>query len=133
MLIDKELLDRLSGQAGESPRLRMNYDLRTSEEDSSQRMLNALEMGTKVPIHRHRDTSETVIMLRGSVKEIFYEVRDGKAMPSSEYILKAGTDACALQIPKGQWHSLECLEPHSVLFEAKDGAFSPRTEEDVIE
>lgn len=130
MLIDKKLLDELCAQAKASPRLRMNYDLRTSSADGSQRMLNALEMGTAIPIHRHQDTAETVIMLRGSVKEMFYDITDGTAVKTAEFILKAGSDACALQIPKGQWHTLECLEPGSVLFEAKDGAFVPRNEND---
>jgi cupin fold WbuC family metalloprotein len=130
MLIDKKLLDELCAQAKASPRLRMNYDLRTSSADGSQRMLNALEMGTVIPIHRHQDTAETVIMLRGSVKEMFYDITDGTAVKTAEFILKAGSDACALQIPKGQWHTLECLESDSVLFEAKDGAFVPRNEND---
>jgi cupin fold WbuC family metalloprotein len=130
MLIDKKLLDELCAQAKASPRLRMNYDLRTSSADGSQRMLNALEMGTAIPIHRHQDTAETVIMLRGSVKEMFYDITNGTAVKTAEFILKAGSDACALQIPKGQWHTLECLEPGSVLFEAKDGAFVPRNEND---
>ena len=130
MLIDKKLLDELCAQAKASPRLRMNYDLHTSSADGSQRMLNALEMGTAIPIHRHQDTAETVIMLRGSVKEMFYDITDGTAVKTAEFILKAGSDACALQIPKGQWHTLECLEPDSVLFEAKDGAFVPRNEND---
>ncbi|MCI5491048.1 MAG: WbuC family cupin fold metalloprotein [Prevotellaceae bacterium] len=132
MILDKQLLDNLCQQAQTSPRLRMNYDLRTTENDNSQRMLNALEPGTDIPIHRHRDTSETVVMLRGSVKEIFYTIEGGTAYPTAEFILKAGSDNCALQIPQGQWHSLECLEAHSVLFEAKDGAFVPRTDDDVF-
>ena len=132
MILDKQLLDNLCQQAQTSPRLRMNYDLRTTENDNSQRMLNALEPGTDIPIHRHRDTSETVVMLRGSVKEIFYTIEGGTAYPTAEFILKAGSDNCALQIPQGQWHSLECLEAHSVLFEAKAGAFVPRTDDDVF-
>ena len=130
MLIDKKLLDELCAQAKASPRLRMNYDLRTSSADGSQRILNALEIGTVIPIHRHQDTAETVIMLRGSVKEMFYDITDGTTVKTAEFILKAGSDACALQIPKGQWHTLECLESDSVLFEAKDGAFVPRNEND---
>ena len=130
MLIDKKLLDELCERARTSPRLRMNYDLRTSATDRSQRMLNALEIGTAIPIHRHQDTAETVIMLRGSVREMFYDIVDGKAVKTAEYVIKAGSEACALQIPKGQWHTLECLEPDSVLFEAKDGAFVPRNEND---
>ncbi len=130
MLIDKKLLESLCEKARTSPRLRMNYDLRTSSSDQSQRMLNALEMGTEIPIHRHSDTAETVVMLKGSVKEMFYDILDGQAIKTAEFIIKAGSDACALQIPKGQWHTLECLEPDSVLFEAKDGAFVPRNAND---
>ena len=132
MILDKQLLDNLCQQAQTSPRLRMNYDLRTTSNDSSQRILNASEPGTDIPIHPHRDTSDTVVMLRGSVKEIFYTIEGGTAYPTAEFILKAGSDNCALQIPQGQWHSLECLEAHSVLFEAKDGAFVPRTDDDVF-
>ena len=91
MVIDKQLLDELAEQAMASPRLRMNFDLRTSGEDTSQRMLNALEMGTNIPIHRHKDTAETVIMLRGSVKEIFYDIVDGSPVFKEEFIIKAGS------------------------------------------
>ena len=130
MLIDKKLLDTLCEKAKASPRLRMNYDLRTSATDQSQRMLNALELGTDIPVHRHPDTAETVVMLRGSVKEMFYDIIDGKALKTAEYVIKAGSEACAIQIPKGQWHTLECLEADTVLFEAKDGSFVPRSEND---
>ena len=130
MLIDKKLLDNLCGKAKASPRLRMNYDLRTSSDDQSQRMLNALELGTDIPVHRHPDTAETVVMLRGSVKEMFFDIVEGKAVKTAEYVIRAGSDACAIQIPKGQWHTLECLEADSVLFEAKDGSFAPRNEDD---
>ncbi len=123
-------MDELCEKALASPRLRMNYDLRTTPADQSQRMLNALEPGTVIPIHRHPDTAETVVMLRGSVKEMFFDIIDGKAVKTAEFLLKAGNETCALQIPQGQWHSLECLEPHSVLFEAKDGAFAPREDKD---
>lgn len=129
MKIDKELLDSLTRKAEESERLRMNLDLRTSQDDNSQRMLNALEPGTILPIHRHRFSTETVIMVRGSLKEIFYS-EDGKV---TEIITMQVDGECpALQIPAGQWHTVEVLEPGTVIFEAKDGAYAPLNEEDIL-
>ncbi len=129
MKIDKELLDSLTLKAKDSERLRMNLDLRTSTEDSSQRMLNALEPGTILPIHRHRFSTETVVVVRGSLKEIFYN-NDGKVIDL--ILMQAGGDCPALQIPVGQWHTVEVLEPGTVIFEAKDGAYTPLTDEDVL-
>lgn len=129
MTLTKEILDELSKQAAASPRLRMNLDLRTSSNDTSQRMLNALEMGTDVPIHRHPATSETVILLRGSVRETFY---DDKRHATESVVLKANCEPCAINIPAGTWHGIECLEPGTILFEAKDGAFEPRRDEDIM-
>lgn len=129
MTLTKEILDELSKQAAASPRLRMNLDLRTSSNDTSQRMLNALEMGTDVPIHRHPATSETVILLRGSVRETFY---DDKGYATESVVLKANCEPCAINIPAGTWHGIECLEPGTILFEAKDGAFEPRRDEDIM-
>ncbi|MBQ7528018.1 MAG: WbuC family cupin fold metalloprotein [Bacteroidaceae bacterium] len=129
MVLTTEILDALSAKAKASERLRMNYDLRTSLADQSQRMLNALEPGTELPIHRHTTTSETIVLLRGSIKEMFY---DNKGDLTESIVLKAGTEPCAMNIPKGVWHNLECLEPGTILFEAKDGAFEPRREEDIL-
>lgn len=129
MILTTDILDALSKQAAQSERLRMNLDLRTSPSDTSQRMLNALEMGTDVPVHRHPDTSETVIMLRGSIKELFY---DDNGNVTESVVLRADGEPRALNIPKGVWHTLECLEPGSILFETKDGAFAPRRECDVM-
>ena len=129
MVLTTEILDALSAKAKASERLRMNYDLRTSLADQSQRMLNALEPGTELPIHRHTTTSETIVLLRGSIKEMFY---DNKGDLTESIVLKAGTEPCAMNIPKGVWHNLECLEPGTILFEAKDGAFEPRKEEDTM-
>ena len=129
MVLTTNILDELCAKAKASERLRMNLDLRTSPDDQSQRMLNAMEPATQVPIHRHPTTSETVIMLRGSVREIFY---DNQGNVTADFILRAGTEPSAMNIPAGVWHSLECLEPGTVLFEAKDGAFEPRREEDTM-
>lgn len=132
--IDTTFLDPLLTQAAENPRQRQNYDLRTSSEDTSQRMLNALIPGTQVPIHRHVDTSETVICLRGRLIEIFYEevveyVEDGGDVMRrntfkevSRHLLCPPDGYYGLQIPAGVWHTIEVLEP-SVIFEAKDGAY----------
>lgn len=127
MVLTTELLDRLSQEAKASERLRMNMDMRNSTADQSQRMLNALEPNTKVPIHRHQDTNETVILLRGSIREIFFD-EEGNVI--DEVVLRAGAEPSAMNIPQGAWHTLECLEPGTILFEAKDGPFVPRLPED---
>ena len=148
MKIDKLLLDNLLEQAGESPRLRMNYDLRTSLEDGSQRMLNALMPGTVLPIHRHTKTTETLVLLRGKMEEIFYEegtesVWDGDSRckdlcrrrvlrETSRVLLEAGGDVQGLSIPVGQWHTVNVLEP-TVILECKDGRYEPLGKEDMIE
>lgn len=120
--INKDLLAALHEQTDGSPRLRQNYDLRTSTVDTSQRMLNVLEVGTQVPIHRHEDTAETVICIEGRLMEMFYE-KDGE-----DFREVARVELCpregkyGVQIPQGVWHTIEVLEP-SAIFEAKDGAY----------
>ena len=130
MNIDKRLLDDLTAQAKESPRLRMNLDLRNSAEDSSQRMLNALEPGTMLPIHRHRTTSETVAILRGRAVQWLY---DAEGNVTEKVLLEAGGAIPAMSVEMGQWHRLECLESGTVIVEMKDGAYEPIGEEDVME
>ena len=141
MLIDEIFLDGLFEQAAESPRLRMNYDLRTTAADTSQRMLNALQPGTEVPIHRHDDTSETVVCLCGRLEEIIYEevveyvseqtsrtedVMQRRSFKEVErHLLCPAEGRYGMQIPMGAWHSIRVIEP-SVIFEAKDGAYRPR-------
>ena len=105
----------------------MNLDLRNSPADQSQRMLNALEPGTKVPVHRHQETNETVVMLRGSIRELFY---DEAGQLTQEILLRANAEPSAMNIPAGVWHTLECLEPGTILMEMKDGPFVPRKPED---
>ena len=123
MQINKELLERLFEQAKESPRLRMNYDLRTSSADTSQRMLNALLPGTEVPIHRHEDTAETVVCLCGRLEEMIYKKKeDGTFQEVSRHLLCPAEGCYGIQIPAGAWHTIQVLEP-SVIFEAKDGAY----------
>jgi len=129
MKVDKNVLDELTAKAKASERLRMNFDLRTSLNDTSQRMLNALEPGTVVPVHRHCTTAETVIIVRGRVKEFLYDERGNLA---EEILMEVGGDCPVLQIPAGQWHTIESLETGTVIFEAKDGAFAPLREEDIF-
>ena len=128
MLIDDRLLDALMKEAAESPRLRMNRDMRNSAEDKSQRMLNALEMGTVLPIHRHRTSSETQVLLRGRIDVMFY---DDNGVEIERFHLDPRKGMYAVNVPIGQWHNLEVIES-AVIFEAKDGAYAPLAEEDVI-
>ena len=108
----------------------MNLDLRNSDADSSQRMLNAIEPGSVVPIHRHQKTSETVVVLRGRVVEEYYD--DLERMCTATYDLAAGGPIFALNIPAGQWHTLRALDPGTVILEMKDGPYEPIQECDVL-
>lgn len=127
--ITQALLDKLTEQAKASPRLRMNMDLRNSADDKSQRMLNAIESGSPLPIHRHMKSSETVVCLRGHLREVFYN----DAGVVTEVIDLAPNSGCvALNIPIGQWHTVEVLESGTVILECKDGAYEPLGEEDVL-
>ena len=130
MLFSTAILDELTAQAKASPRLRMNLDLRNTPADQSQRMLNALEPGTVMPIHRHRHTSETVVVLRGKVKWLYY---NDKGELTDTILVEAGGDICGLSVPMGQWHSIECLESGSVILETKDGAWEAMKEEDIFQ
>ena len=127
MIIDQHVLDALTAQAKASPRLRMNLDLRNSPEDQSQRMLNAIEPGTELPIHRHRTTSETAVCLRGHFEEYFYD-EEGRLTDTIDMV-PGGT---LINIPAGQWHSSRSLESGTVLLECKDGAWEPLGEEDIL-
>lgn len=129
MLLDQSFLDNLSAQAVDNPRLRQAYDLRTSAEDQSQRILNALEPGTVVPIHRHRASAETLVVVRGRILQRLYN-ECGELVESFE--MTADGKCSVLQIPAGQFHSLECLEVGTVIFEAKDGAYAPLDASDVL-
>ena len=138
MIFDKNVLDTLTAQAQASPRLRMNLDLRNSDADSSQRMLNAIEPGSVVPIHRHRTTSEVVVMLRGRAVQYLY---DEQGRETDAVLLAAGAldgdgvpgAVPGMTISKGQWHKLVALESGTVIFEAKDGPYEPIGAEDVLE
>ena len=129
MIIDQSILDELTAKAMVSPRLRMNLDLRNSPSDGSQRMLNALEPGTVIPIHRHVKSSETVVCLRGHLREIFY---DNEQLVTEVIDLVPDGDCVALNIPIGQWHTVEVLESGTVIMEVKDGAYEPLGPEDEL-
>ena len=119
MEINKDLIDKLFVEAKENPRLRQNLDLRTSSEDSSQRMLNALLPGTVVPIHRHPNSTENVFLLCGKLVEVIYD-EDGNVKERILLDPAAGSYGCV--VPQGAWHTVEVLEP-SVIYEAKDGKY----------
>lgn len=127
MIITQEILDGLTAKANASERLRANLDLRNSPDDQSQRMLNALEPGTVLPIHRHKGSSETCICIRGHFEEYFYDEQGN--LTDTIDMLPGGV---VLNIEKGQWHSLKCLESGTVLFEAKDGAYRPLEEDEIM-
>lgn len=130
MVIDNKILDELSAQAKANPRLRQSMDLRNNPEDLSQRMLNALEPGTVMPIHRHMASSETVTLLRGKIRWHFY---DDAGKETESVVLDANGDVRCINVEKARWHSLECLETGSVLLESKDGRYEPQQPEDVLQ
>ena len=127
MIIDNKILDELTAKAKASPRLRCNLDLRNTADDQSQRMLNAIEPGTEMPIHRHRSSSETCVCVRGHFVEYFYDATGH--LTDTIDMLPGGT---ILNIEKGQWHSLKSLESGTVLLEAKNGKWEAMKEEDVM-
>lgn len=128
-LIDEALLDEVTLLAQESPRLRMNHNFHDSLEAKAQRLLNALEPGTQLPIHRHPHTAETYLLLRGRIKVLYYN--DRKEMTES-VLLDPKEGVYGVHIPAGQWHTLEVLESGSVIFEVKDGPYSPLAEKDML-
>ena len=131
MVINQALLDKLTAEAKASPRLRMNLDLRNSAEDQSQRMLNAIEPGSPLPIHRHRHTSETVVCLRGRLVWEFYDELERICTERIE--LSPNGQVVALNIPAGQWHTVRALESGSVILEMKEGAYEPLSEEEILQ
>lgn len=129
MLINQKLLDDLSVQARESERLRMNFNLHNALDAPAQRLLNALEPGTLLPIHRHMHTAETYLLLRGKIRVMFY---NASAYETESFLLDPLSGQYGIHIPAGQWHTLEVLEPGSVIFEVKDGPYRPLEPEDVL-
>lgn len=130
MKITQAILDDLTAKAKVSPRLRMNLDLRDSAEDTSQRMLNAIEPGSPLPIHRHQNTSETVICLRGRLVEELYD--DLERICTERIELSPGGPIVALNIPAGQWHTVQALESGTVILEMKNGKYEPLSDVDML-
>ena len=131
MVINQSLLNQLTEQAKASPRLRMNYDLRNSEDDGSQRMLNAIEPGSPERIHRHQHTSETVVYIRGRVVEEFYD--ELERICTESVVLTPNGPNVAVNIPAGQWHSIRAVESGSVVLSCKDGRYQPIQEVDILQ
>ena len=129
MLITQQLLDELASKAKASPRLRAAFDLRTTPNDNSQRILNAVEPGTILPIHRHRTSTETIAVLRGRVRQSYY---DDKGNITDSFELAPMSGIVGMSVPVGQWHALESLESGTVILETKDGAYAPLTDEDIL-
>lgn len=130
MKITQALLDELTRQAKSSPRLRMNLDLRNTSDDQSQRMLNAIEPGSPLPIHRHQKSSETVVCLRGRLVWEYYDELERICTERIE--LSPNGPIVALNVPIGQWHTVKALESGSVIMEVKDGKYEPQSPEDVL-
>ena len=130
MKITQAILDDLTAKAKASPRLRMNLDLRDSAEDTSQRMLNAIEPGSPLPIHRHQKTSETVVCIRGRLVEEFYD--DLERICTERIELSPNGPVVALNIPAGQWHTVLALESGTVILEMKNGKYEPISDVDVL-
>ncbi len=128
MIINDELLDKVTVEAEASPRLRMNYNLHESLDAKAQRLINVLLPGTPLPIHRHKHTAETYVILRGKMFVVFYDDLGGQI---ERYLLDPTQGNYGVQIPKGQWHTVEVIEP-SAIFEVKDGPYTPLEPEDTL-
>ena len=130
MKITQAILDNLTEKAKASPRLRMNLDLRNSAEDLSHRMLNAIEPGSPLPIHRHQKSSETVVCLRGRLVEEYYDELERICTERIE--LSPNGPVVALNIPAGQWHTVQALESGTVILEMKNGKYEPLSDVDIL-
>lgn len=130
MTINQELLDKLFEEAKASERLRMNLDLRDSAEDGSQRMLNAIEPGSVLPIHRHQKTSETMVCLRGKLRVEYYD--ELKRICTDSFVIEPGGENVAVSIPIGMWHTVHALESGTCILEMKNGKYEPLTEVDIL-
>lgn len=129
MIIDNQLLDDVTVRAEASPRLRMNFNLHDSLDAKAQRLINVLLPGTPLPIHRHRHTAETYVILRGKMLVVFY---NDLGAQTERYLLDPSQGNYGVQIPAGQWHGIEVIEP-SAIFEVKDGPYTPLEPEDMLD
>ena len=129
MIINDELLDEVTRKAEESPRLRMNHNFHESLDAKAQRLINVLLPGTVLPIHRHRHTAETYVLLRGKMMVVFY---NDLGAQTERFLLDPTIGNYGVNIPKGQWHGIEVIEP-SAIFEVKDGPYMPIEPEDMMD
>lgn len=129
MIINNGLLDKVTAEAEASPRMRMNFNLHESLDAKAQRLINVLLPGTILPIHRHRHTAETYVLLRGKMFVVFYDEMGGQI---ARYLLDPTIGNYGVQIPKGQWHTVEVVEPSAIL-EVKDGPYTPLAPEDTLD
>ncbi len=129
MIINNELIDRVTAKAEESPRLRMNYNFHESLDAKAQRLINVLLPGTVLPIHRHCHTAETYVLLRGKMFVVFY---NDLGAQTERFLLDPTIGNYGVNIPRGQWHGIEVIEP-SAIFEVKDGPYMPIEPEDILE
>ena len=123
------MLDALSARAKMSERLRVNFNLHENVKDPVQRLLNAMEPGTIVPVHRHLQTAETIVLLRGKLKVVFY---DDEKKATDSFLLEENSNSFGIHIPKGIWHGVEILKSGTVIFEVKEGPYEPLRESDVL-
>lgn len=128
MIINDELLDRVAAEAEASPRRRMNYNLHDSLDAKAQRLINVLLPGTVLPVHRHMRTAETYALLRGRMRVVFY---NDMGAQTERFLLDPDIGCYGVQIPKGQWHTVEVIEPSAIL-EVKDGPYAPIQPEDML-
>lgn len=129
MLLNEDIITRVTQRAQASTRLRMNYNLHESFEDSVQRMFNALEPGTEIPVARHPNSNETLIMVRGRLRVLIYD--DNKNV-IEDVIIAPNTDNIGYHIPKGTWHTVQSLEHGTVCFETREGPYEPVVEENIL-
>lgn len=128
MIIDERLIDEVERKATESERLRMNYNLHESLDAKAQRLINVLLPGTVLPVHRHQNTAETYILLQGKLFVVFY---DEIGVETRRTLLDPKSGVYGIHIPKGQWHTVEVVEP-SAIFEVKDGPYTPLEPENIL-
>lgn len=129
MIIDSKLLDKVAAEAFQSHRLRMNYNLHENSDSKAQKIINVLLPGTAISIHRHQETSETFIILQGKLFVVFY---NDMGAQTERYLLDSAKGNYGVEIPKGQWHGIEVIEP-SAVFEVKDGPYTPVEPENMLD
>ena len=131
MNITQAIMDELTAKAKESPRQRMNLDLRNDENDTSQRMLNAIEPGSVLPVHRHQKTSETMVCLRGKLRVEYYD--ELERMCTESFVIEPGGGNVAVSIPMGMWHTVHALESGTCILEMKNGGYEPLSDVDILQ